>query len=1270
MKTEDAVVDMAYFPARDQKPADYCQAQVLGCDVFLGLVGFRYGSPVRDRPELSYTELEFETATTAGIPRLVFLLDERAPVPHADFHDRRYGDRQEGFRQRLQDSGVVTARFRTAEDLETAVLQALFDLRERQRQAAVCDPEVGSGTRRHWMVPRPNGPVVARRGLVQDLLRAVAGGGGRLVAMTTALAGAGGFGKTTLAAEVCGQPEVDRRFPGGVLWVTLGRAIAGADLAAKINDLCEVLSGQRSTLSDPELAGFQLGELLSARPHSLLVVDDVWDRAQLRPFLQGGPGCVRLVTTRIWGVLPADAQPVTVDAMELDEARQLLTVQLHELSAATADRLLWLTGRWPVLLSLVNATIRRMVDHGLTAESAAARVERRLHRRGPAALDVRRGAERDQAVAATVDASLDLLGPTELERYLDLAIFPPNTDIPLPVLAMLWDGPAGDPVAEAEQLCEDLVDLSLVAGYRQDVGTVRLHEVIRAYLRARRGAGALTRRNQSLLEAARSTLAEPGDGTGPAWWSLPDDQPYLWRHLTFHLAEAGEAAQLAGLVTDLRWVLAKLDLLGPVAVEADLALVSSPLAVEMRSAVVRAAHVLTPIEPRGALTDTLLSRLDGNPELAGAVEAVTRTLQRPRLTNFWPLPDQPDPALRRSLEGHAGQVWACLVSPDGSWLASGGGDGAVRVWDSATGMLRHDLLAHAGAVNDCAVSPDGSWLATAGADGTLRIWDPDAGALRRVLAGHTGGVWTCAPGPDGRWLVSAGIDGTVRVWDPATGVERHVLSGHSTGVSVCVVSPGGGWVASGGSDEVVCVWDPAAGVLRHRLAVHPGGVWACVTSPDGDWLAGSGADGTVRIWDPTTGGLRHVVAGSPDGVNALAVAPDGSWLAAVGVDGTVQVCDPRSGVVRRTIAGPAEGVNTCTVSPDGRWLALAGVNGAVQIWEPRTAVLRRVLDGHAGGTWACAAGPNGGWLVTAGADEVVRIWDVDAGRPRRAYRGYAGTEGACAADPAGRWLVTGGSQGTIRIWDPGQPVPPRVLVGHSGTIWGCAASPDGTWFATAGDSLVRIRTAPTGELLRTLAGHSGAVWACAVSPDGSWLVSAGAYGEVRIWDAGTGEPMRTLLGHSGAVWACAVSPDGSWLVSAGAYGEVRIWDAGTGEPMRSLEGHSGAVRACAISADGGWLATAGDDRTVRIWDADAATPRVVLSGHERGVNACDVSPDGRWLATAGADRTVRIWDVSRARCIAALRVDQPLLGCCWLPRHDRLCVVGSSGAHVLTFRPG
>ena len=80
-----------------------------------------------------------------------------------------------------------------------------------------------------------------------------------------------------------------------------------------------------------------------------------------------------------------------------------------------------------------------------------------------------------------------------------------------------------------------------------------------------------------------------------------------------------------------------------------------------------------------------------------------------------------------------------------------------------------------------AVAPDGSWLASGGEDGTVRIWDAATGQERAALTGHTGGVAAVAVAPDGSWLASGGADGTVRIWDAATGQERAALTGHDGG---------------------------------------------------------------------------------------------------------------------------------------------------------------------------------------------------------------------------------------------------------------------------------------------------------------------------------------------------------------------------------------------------------------------------------------------------------------------------------------------------------
>ena len=113
------------------------------------------------------------------------------------------------------------------------------------------------------------------------------------------------------------------------------------------------------------------------------------------------------------------------------------------------------------------------------------------------------------------------------------------------------------------------------------------------------------------------------------------------------------------------------------------------------------------------------------------------------------------------------------IAPDGTWLATAGDDGTVRIWDPATGQQRATLTGHTGAVRAVAIAPDGTWLATASDDGTVRIWDPATGQHRATLTGHTGAVTAVAIAPDGTWLATASDDGTVRIWDPATGQLAH-----------------------------------------------------------------------------------------------------------------------------------------------------------------------------------------------------------------------------------------------------------------------------------------------------------------------------------------------------------------------------------------------------------------------------------------------------------------------------------------------------------------
>jgi hypothetical protein len=132
------VVDMSDFPAAGPA-AELCIERVKSCDVYLGVLGTRYGSPVRNKPEVSYTELEFDTATEAGPDRLIFTLDAEADnvgIPPSQLIDREFGDRQDAFRDRVKNSGLTQQSFASPAKLGQLVERSLRDLAGTRRRLA------------------------------------------------------------------------------------------------------------------------------------------------------------------------------------------------------------------------------------------------------------------------------------------------------------------------------------------------------------------------------------------------------------------------------------------------------------------------------------------------------------------------------------------------------------------------------------------------------------------------------------------------------------------------------------------------------------------------------------------------------------------------------------------------------------------------------------------------------------------------------------------------------------------------------------------------------------------------------------------------------------------------------------------------------------------------------------------------------------------------------------------------------------------------------
>lgn len=213
---------------------------------------------------------------------------------------------------------------------------------------------------------------------------------------------------------------------------------------------------------------------------------------------------------------------------------------------------------------------------------------------------------------------------------------------------------------------------------------------------------------------------------------------------------------------------------------------------------------------------------------------------------------QPTDNAERLLIGHAHNVCALGVSPNGKFLVSGGWDGQARVWNLSKWETELTLSGHDGVAVWAVLAMDETTIVTGCADKNIRVFDlkqaqggevapastiytPDVvRALCKVPPNH----------PSGADIASASNDGTIRLWK-LSGQQVAELHGHESFVYSLAALPSGELVSSG-EDRTVRVWK---GTECIQTITHPAiSVWTVAVHPEtGDIVSGA-SDGVARIF--------------------------------------------------------------------------------------------------------------------------------------------------------------------------------------------------------------------------------------------------------------------------------------------------------------------------------------------------------------------------------------------------------------------------------------
>jgi len=264
-------------------------------------------------------------------------------------------------------------------------------------------------------------------------------------------------------------------------------------------------------------------------------------------------------------------------------------------------------------------------------------------------------------------------------------------------------------------------------------------------------------------------------------------------------------------------------------------------------------------------------------------------------TGIFMLYEMPEFVQIHSLSITQHKINSVAINPSGDWLAFGSSTlGQLLVWEWRSESYIMKQQGHFYDMNVVAYSPDGQYIATGGDDGKVKLWNSLSGFCFVTFHEHSGSIKGVEFAQNGQVVVSASTDGTVRAFDLYRYRNFRTFASPRPCQFSCLALDSSGEVICAGSVDTfeIFMWSMQTGRLLEVMAGHEGPVSCLSFSPISATLVSGSWDNTVKVWDVYNqrGAKETFSIGS--NVTAITYRPDGHEVAVASLDGQIIFWQP------------------------------------------------------------------------------------------------------------------------------------------------------------------------------------------------------------------------------------------------------------------------------------------------------------------------------------------------------------------------------------------